>query len=146
MPATIAPSRNYDEILCRIIERDCDNVPSLDTARLQVRRNQRCTHRQCDTKFAPAQCGVTVAVNDSLPELLQLPGAFRAGGNSTAFDRANHRYRQNRICRTDKRELIVRLGLDPVFGTAKEFAAWLRDSEDDWKALVELSGMAKPAQ
>ena len=46
----------------------------------------------------------------------------------------------------DKRELIVRLGLDPVFGTAKEFAAWLRDSEDDWKALVELSGMAKPAQ
>jgi len=46
----------------------------------------------------------------------------------------------------DKRELIVRLGLDPVFGTAKEFAAWLHDSDDDWKALVELSGMAKPAQ
>ncbi|MGE0153642.1 MAG: Bug family tripartite tricarboxylate transporter substrate binding protein [Reyranellaceae bacterium] len=45
-----------------------------------------------------------------------------------------------------RRETIVRLGLEPVFGTPGEFAAWLRESSDDWKALVELSGAAKAAR
>lgn len=46
----------------------------------------------------------------------------------------------------DRRALIARLGVEPVFGTPQEFSAWLRDSSDSWKALVELSGTAKPTQ
>lgn len=45
----------------------------------------------------------------------------------------------------EKRELVARLGLEPIFGTPDEFAAWLEQSSDGWKALVELSGAAKPA-
>lgn len=43
----------------------------------------------------------------------------------------------------DKRELVVRLGLEPVFGTPEEFAAWLQASSKDWKTLVDLSGAAR---
>lgn len=46
----------------------------------------------------------------------------------------------------DRRELVVRLGLEPVFGTPAEFAAWLQASSKDWKTLVDLSGAAKAAQ
>ena len=47
------------------------------------------------------------------------------------------------IADPDLREAIERLGVDPVFGTPAEFAAFLRESSEDFRTLVDLSGVGR---
>lgn len=42
-----------------------------------------------------------------------------------------------------ERERIAKLGLDPVFNAPDAFSAWLRESDGDWKTLVDLSGLRR---